>query len=470
MPQAAGGGSGDETKTEMGDTEKRQLIRKCDAGPLDVFAGRGHFAHPGNARFLRLVAERRADYVSAQYSQKEKIAAEVVDLVYSGAEECDGGGPRTSQQPVRFLKIEAGDPTDPHSLWQVITGKEVIDKVKMKLRQKVRGDKQGKAAAAADGDQSGQSGIMTSGVATSNNDGVKYDSKKSRTDRAKSVGKTAMVSPCSTNNYGGRCSNGSLCHGGDVPAALSLSSSRLSGSADRRQYLLNVLNCARAVTKGLCSKYGRKSDLEMGTTGNSDPDRNLAKGDLYRLGENLYSMLTQTEGTELAAAKAEPMQPASEDSFSSSSDVRLAKRHGRAAAGSSASSRLPLTDFGYPANLHIFVSSLLDSGSDWAENEFTSIFEVNDILETMIDFPEKFLFDLPSSASTVTLNIPAKMYGQDRQRAKLMDAFQSVLIACEDARGLAVISGQAGSGKVRHFCFAKKIFLLLVFVLLASSR
>ena len=190
----------------------------------------------------------------------------------------------------------------------------------------------------------------------------------------------------------------------------------------------------------------------MGTTGNSDPDRNLAKGDLYRLGENLYSMLTQTEGTELAAAKAEPMQPASEDSFSSSSDVRLAKRHGRAAAGSSASSRLPLTDFGYPANLHIFVSSLLDSGSDWAENEFTSIFEVDDELKTMIEFPEKFLFDLPSSASTVTLNIPAKMYGQDRQRAKLMDAFQSVLIACEDARGLAVISGQAGSGKVRY-CF-----------------
>ena len=104
VPPSDGGGAGDETKTEMGDTEKHQLIRKCDAEPLDVFTGRGNFAHPGNARFLRLVAERRVDYVSAKCSQKEKNAAEVVHLAYSGAEECDGGGPGNSQQPVRLKR------------------------------------------------------------------------------------------------------------------------------------------------------------------------------------------------------------------------------------------------------------------------------------------------------------------------------------------------------------------------------
>ena len=453
VPPSDSGGAGDETKTEMGGTEKCQLIRKCDAEPFDVFTGRGHFAHPGNARFLRLVAERRADYVSARYSQKEEIAAEVVDLVYLGAEECDGGGPGTLQQPVRFLQIEMGDPKDPHSLWRVITGKEVMDKVKMKLRQKQRGgDKQTKADA-ADGDQSGQSGIVTFGV-TSNNDGVKCDAEKSRTDVAKCEGRTATVSPCSAYSDCGSCSKGPLRHCGDVPPALSFSSSRPSSrSGGPQQCLLNVLHCARAVTKGLCSKYGRKSDLEMGATctSNSDPDRNLAK-DLYQLGENLYSMLTQTESTALAAATAEPMEPASKDSFRSSSDPHPSKRHGRAAVGGSASSRLPLTDFGHPTNLDIFVSLLLDSGSDSAENEFESIFEVDDTLETMIDFPEKYLFDLPPSSSTGILNIPAKIYGQDLQRAELMDAFQSVLIACEDARGLAVISGRAGSGKVRY-CF-----------------
>ena len=57
-----------------------------------------------------------------------------------------------------------------------------MDKVKMKLRQKPRGsDKQTKAAA-ADG---GQSGIVTPGVSTSNNDGVQCEAEKSITNGAK---------------------------------------------------------------------------------------------------------------------------------------------------------------------------------------------------------------------------------------------------------------------------------------------
>ena len=457
MPSSAsvGGGGGAAEATSKTDTANPQLICKCDAEPLDVFTGRGHFSHPGNARFLRLVAERKAEYVSAKYSQKEKIATEVVELVYTGAEDCDGGGSSNAQLPVvRFLQIETGDPKDPQSLWRVITGKEVMDKVKMKLRQKQRGDKHAGAATNIDGDQSG---TVTFG--TTRNDGVKCDAKKSGAGGASSVGETATVSPCSANNDSGSCTNGSLYHGVDPPA-LSLSSSRSSGSGDRRQHLLNVLNYARTITIGLCSKHDRRSDLEVeATSSRNGLGRNLAK-DLRRLGADLYSMLTQAEGTALAAAMVDqPTQPMCEDSSSTSSDVRLAKRHGRSAVSGSASPRLPLTDFGYPTNLGIFVSSLLDSGSDYAEHEFASISEVDDELRMMIEFPEKFLFDLPPSASTGTLNFPDTMYGQDQQRAKLTNAFESVLIACEDARGLAVISGRAGSGKVglNTYLFTKDI-------------
>ena len=59
------------------------LVLKSDVRPLDVLMGRGHFHHGGNARFLRIVAQRKDEYVSEKnYAEKERIAREVMECVY----------------------------------------------------------------------------------------------------------------------------------------------------------------------------------------------------------------------------------------------------------------------------------------------------------------------------------------------------------------------------------------------------
>ena len=59
------------------------LVRKSDVRPLDVLMGRGHFHHGGNNRFLRIVSKYKSDYVAQKnYVEKERIAREVMELVY----------------------------------------------------------------------------------------------------------------------------------------------------------------------------------------------------------------------------------------------------------------------------------------------------------------------------------------------------------------------------------------------------
>jgi len=150
------------------------IVRKSDIRPLDVLMGRGHFHHPGNVRFLRIVAARKEEYVAEKsYATKAQIATEVIDQVYdpnylSGAEcgfaESDHGGDgdggvssaatilqktSTCKLPGRFLQLESGDIGEPTSVWRAISGKAVIDKVKMTLRQKSRGKAAAVAAVAA---------------------------------------------------------------------------------------------------------------------------------------------------------------------------------------------------------------------------------------------------------------------------------------------------------------------------------
>ena len=69
------------------------IVRKRDVGPLDMLVGRGHFKSPGNARYLRIVSQRQADYRSARHADKERIAREVLEVICRpGGGEDDGGG------------------------------------------------------------------------------------------------------------------------------------------------------------------------------------------------------------------------------------------------------------------------------------------------------------------------------------------------------------------------------------------
>ena len=145
------------------DADGDGLVRKCDVRPLDVLLGRGNFHHPGNSRFLRIVASRRDEYVAApDHGAKASIAREVIERVYDPQYMChlsrdgdgfefggdDGDGEAApSLRPGRFLQLEprSGGDDDASSqqqqLYRIISGKTVENKVKMNLRQKPRGGK-----------------------------------------------------------------------------------------------------------------------------------------------------------------------------------------------------------------------------------------------------------------------------------------------------------------------------------------
>ena len=108
------------------------LIRKCDAGPLDIFTGRGNFADPGNKRYLRLIAERREEYRSTkQLVRKDQIAREVLQTIVGCAQNAEGDG----AMQARFLQLEKGDYKKRDSVWRVMSEDEVMPKIKMSLRQ-----------------------------------------------------------------------------------------------------------------------------------------------------------------------------------------------------------------------------------------------------------------------------------------------------------------------------------------------
>lgn len=108
------------------------LIRKCDAGPLDIFTGRGNFADPGNKRYLRLIAERKEEYrTTKQLVRKDQIAREVLQTIVGCAQNAEGDG----AMQARFLQLEKGDYKKPDSVWRVMSDDEVMPKIKMSLRQ-----------------------------------------------------------------------------------------------------------------------------------------------------------------------------------------------------------------------------------------------------------------------------------------------------------------------------------------------
>ena len=118
-----------------------------------------------------------------------------------------------------------------------------------------------------------------------------------------------------------------------------------------------------------------------------------------------------------------------------------------------------LRDLGHPIGLSIFVQSLIDATDEDAPERFASIGDVEDDLERMIVMPDKYVFgqpSLPSSSSTTAagqMQIATTLYGRQVQQSQLMQAFQGVIVTGEESRGLALVSGPSGSGKVCMFNF-----------------
>ena len=446
------------------------LVRKRDVRPLDILVGRGHFKSPGNARYLRIVSQRQADYRSAKYADKERIAQEVLEVIYRpDCGEDDGGegeggengantndDDKSNERRARFLQLEPDeDHRQPDSLWRVVTGKVVMDKVKMNLRQK---SSKARSAAAA----------TTPGTASASANAVPVPSLETSSSAAAAamVAATGTSPATSSSQVAG---NGGAAQGNGCPSSDrgSPSSSAAPPQTNRMQFLLQVLEVARTRMQTLCSKY--PSDGTYGAGGADQYHRNMAQ-DLHQLGVELYHTLTRedsllvwaggdiarnslmsvagggTTGTNIVAASTvdfESEHEGGDDEDDDDDEYRATKRRG--------GRRAPLIDFGYPSNVSFLVATLLRSISDFSEDDLVTVRELHEDLRLMLEAPDKYLVDIVSNdlGITGTLCIPPKLYGQERPMEILTNAFQSIFITRQNNRGLVLISGRAGSGKVR---------------------
>ena len=160
-----------------------------------------------------------------------------------------------------------------------------------------------------------------------------------------------------------------------------------------------------------------------------------AASELERLGQALYNMLVVAE--ESAAV---PTQLTSTQDEGGDGEDRDAKRERHGVSG-----RVPLVEHGYPANLSIFVDSLLTAADADAENQFLSVSDVEADLCRMVAQPDKYLF---GDAVTGEVLAPSRLYGRSLEQEQLQEAFLSVFATRQQQRGVVYISGRAGSGKV----------------------
>lgn len=201
--------------------------------------------------------------------------------------------------------------------------------------------------------------------------------------------------------------------------------------------LLSTLRATKEMVRPLREKY---------------PDENLSStesqlaSDLHSLGKALYRTL-EDEGCTSAEVTSGAARPMGEDA---NADERLPKRERRRHAEyHRMHNAIPLQDLGYPTNVSIFIQSLIDATDEDAAERFASLSDVDNDLRLMIEFPDKYVFDAPPETSTGKLGLSSELYGMQTQRNKLISAFQSVVVTREERRGLALISGRSGSGKVR---------------------
>ena len=203
------------------------------------------------------------------------------------------------------------------------------------------------------------------------------------------------------------------------------------------QQLLQFLRAVQQTVRSLQEKYHGASSSDQ------------ICSDLHSLGKVLYNMLAKEHG-DPSNSPSNVNIPAESDS-----EPQLAKRErrrGEMEGGRQADEggHVPLLqDLGYRTSISIFVQSLIDATNEDALERFQSICDVDNDLQLMIEYPDKYLLDPPHDTSTGRLlGISSELYGVQMQQNKLMNAFQSVIVTGQEGRGLALISGQSGTGKV----------------------
>ena len=446
------------------------LVRKGDLRPHDVLMGRGHFHHPGNDRFLQIVSERRADYCAASYADKQQIANEVLQRVLDptylgggsgGAGDC-AYGPTSLQpppMPARFLQLESGDAKTDDCMFRFASGKAIDAKVKMALRQKKpqnrkkstnseQPEEQESFSASARDNGGGAFGEHTKFAAhatangntsSSNADLLGDDVLFSRLLQFAEEDGTAnsaqqAINAASAPEESGPPASMHTALGPNGPSSSGMNSTSLAMDGGLQQLLL-FLRASQETVRPLREKYHGASSS------------NQICSDLHSLGKVLYSMLAKEHGDGSTSSSNVNMR--SEDD----SEEPLAKRErrrGEVESGRQAleGGRVPLQDLGYPSSISVFVQSLIHATDEDAPDRFQSILDVDNDLRLMIEYPDKYLLEQSQEVFAGIFNSSSKLYGMQEQQNKLMNAFESVIVTGQERRGLVLISGQSGTGKV----------------------
>ena len=233
-----------------------------------------------------------------------------------------------------------------------------------------------------------------------------------------------------------------------VASTIAVDGTNNNASLNQKARIISALEFARGSVQALLTQYQQASptgfvaQLQQITPTGSPAGSDLnavAASELERLGQALYNMLVAEESvavpTQLTSTSTQD-----EDEGGDGED-RDAKRERHGDSG-----RVPLVEHGYPANLSIFVDSLLTAADADDENRFLSVSDVEADLCRMVAQPDKYLF---GDAVTGELLGPSRLYGRSLEQEQLQDAFLSVFATRQQQRGVVCISGRAGSGKVR---------------------
>jgi hypothetical protein len=454
----------------------------------DVLFGRGSGIndHPGNVHFRQVVAARKAEYVQAPTSKlKSQIAGEVVHRI-----RCELSPPgrflkRATPDDVRRLGVDAatveraaaedaallspdGRGTSTCGIWIPVTEAVALERAKMSLRRQGGGDMKEEEpqndthamVAVASGESAlNDSQLMGADGNVPRNGALGDGARKSSSNGA--IGSNQVYHSSIPNRNLQLLSTlrsvrevvQSLreTHDGASPTRTSAAgdSPNVSASAVTSEMILSSLLQRQQRQRSrsdspMTSLTDAASTLKVRQTSHASvgPAPTFAVA-LHSLGTELYRTLAAGDSAAMVASDGVRPRP------EGNGDGRSSKRERRHDEARLAHGAAPLQDLGCPTNISIFVQSLIDATDEDAIERFTSLSDVENDLRLMIDFPTKYLFDPLNETSTGRLGLSQELYGIERQRERLMNAFQSVVVTGEESHGLALVSGRSGSGKVR---------------------
>ena len=455
-----------------------RYITSDELRPTDILCGRGNYEHPGNTAFLRRVETRKSEYLSCGCAkEKSSIANEVYMSL------CGTGS-------VRFLQLVSGKNRKPHregkkqagniSYWREMDKEAISAKIKQALRQKrfpkypapvQREDSSSDSLEAslggADVNVSGRLASKTVqeeyeqhvrmmqqqnctaygrqdpnepeviGLSVLQEEGSEltaYTSgSKMRTNTQCSAtvpldSLTLSTARLSTGDFSGHAHSGDgseatpLRAGDKADGGVGFQHVHSAGVADDDE-LLNTVRIALETTRSFrATQSATRNDNDL----------------LQELGRTIFS---------LAASNQISNNEPSLDDKDRQEKLRTHQAKACKMPRSNSNIRESLLEYGYPMSFVILVDCLINVNSSSSER-FHSFDEVEGDLLRMLNDPNRYLFESPSSFDGGRLCFHEdKVYGRKKELEALFASVEQVLEMGNCGSGFVVISGYSGCGK-----------------------